>query len=265
MELSRLKKILQINEHIQSIIDPMVRNFYEKINLNGDAVKLIKEIGNALNVRVFNIPMKDDEFGAVSYKTKYSKYILLNSNQTLCKMNFSFYHDLYHIVEGSSNIIDEYREVHLNESHLYDEHECKANLFAANILMPRNIFISMYDLYNKQYDNNLKIVIFKLMSYFSSPYVSVVIRLNELSLLKDLEIVDSLLSFSDEDLKVEFNKLGISDEILKPTLSDDSLYLIDVIEKEGTELLNRGLISEHKYKNIISNINKLIKEIRYNG
>lgn len=242
MELSRLKKILQINEDIQKIIEPIIKNFYEIINLDGDVVKLTKEVGMLLGISVFTIPMKDSEFGAVSYKTKYSKYILLNSNQPLCKMNFSFYHDIYHIIEGSSKITDEYKEVHLNESHLYDEHECKANLFAANILMPRNKFINVYELYNKQSNNDLKTVIFKLMNYFSSPYMSVVIRLNELNLLKDLKIVDSLLLYNDKDLKSEFNKLGISDEILKPTLSDDTIYLIDTIKKEGIELLKKELI-----------------------
>jgi Zn-dependent peptidase ImmA (M78 family) len=162
-------------------------------------------------------------------------------------MNFSFYHDIYHIIEGSSSIIDEYRDVHLNESYLYDEHECKANLFAANILMPQLEFIDKYDLYNKKFKNNLKIVIFKLMNYFSAPYMSIVIRLNELNLLKDLEIVDSLLLYNDKDLKIEFNKLGISDEILKPTLADDTIYLSETIKNEGKELLKKELITEYKY------------------
>lgn len=261
MDIKRFADIIKRNSIYEDEVERNIDEFFDKICINGDMTKLIKEAGEALDILVVNIPMKIDTIGAVSYKTNYSKYILLNSNQPRCKMYFAFYHDIYHILNGASNIINEQKEVHFNEDYLSDKNECKANLFAANILMPKNSFKRIFKIYNEK-ENDLKITIFKLMNYFNAPYIAVLLRLFELNLIKDLSGISDYLTLKEEDLFDEFKENGISDEILKPTFDDDSAGLYKLIKTHADKLINKNLLSEAKYKRLITRIENFIKDIR---
>jgi len=132
----------------------------------------MKEIADKLDVLIFQVPLIDSDFGAVFLDTGYSKYLLLNSSQPRSKMYFSFCHDIYHILSGVPEYINEKREVHFNNDYPSNENEGKANLFAANLLMPEVEFRKMYDLY-KADNNDIEEIVAKLMNYFSSPFVAV--------------------------------------------------------------------------------------------
>lgn len=264
MEFKRFKNIVRNNLKYEEYIDEIVENFYHEISIKGDMIKLLKEIGTELSILVIQIPMKMDTIGAVSYKTSFSKYILLNSNQPSCKMYFAFYHDIYHLLKGSTSIVNEQKKVHFNEDYLEDEHECKANLFAASILMPKLEFKNIYKLYNEK-EVDFNIVVFKLMNYFNAPYVAVLLRLFELRLITDMENIAEYLKYSEYDLFNEFNKNGISDEILKPTLSNDSVYLYNMINKDAEKLIDKGLLSEIKYTKLAERIKIFIEDISIDG
>ena len=205
--------------------------------------------------------MKFSDFGAVFFDTGYSKYLLLNSNQPRCKMYFSFFHDIYHVLKGSTNYINERKEVHFNDNYLMDENECKANLFAAKILMPEHEFKYMYNLY-KANKVNLVDTVLKLMNYFSSPFMAVLIRLFELNLIDSLENVVELLDFNDTVLKYKLNEIGISDEILQPTLNDEMEYILKIIEKHAEELISNNLLDEYRYNSIMERIKIFYEEIK---
>ena len=261
MNIKRFTNIIKRNSIYEDEVEKNIDDFFETICINGDMTKLIKEVGSALDILVFNIPMKIDTIGAVSYKTNYSKYILLNSNQPRCKMYFAFYHDIYHVLNGASNIINEQKEVHFNEDYLSDENECKANLFAASVLMPKNTFKRIFKIYNEK-ETDLKITIFKLMNYFNSPYIAVLLRLFELNLIKDLSYVNDYLTLKEEDLFDEFKENGISDDILKPTFDDDSACLYKLIKSDAEKLISKNLLSEAKYNRLLVRIDNFIKDIR---
>lgn len=264
MKFSRFRNIIKKNNEYEDNIEERVEEFYNTIGIKGDMTKLIKEIGQKLNILVIQIPMRMDTIGAVSYKTSFSKYILLNSNQPSCKMYFSFYHEIYHVLNGTTNIVNEQKEVHFNEDYFCDDNECKANLFAANILMPKVDFKKIYKIYNED-KTDLKVIIFKLMNYFNAPYVAVLLRLFELKLLVDIKGMEEYLEYSECDLFNEFYKNGISDEILKPTLSNDSTFLYNKLINDSKDLINKGLLSEIKYEKIIERIKIFIKDISIDG
>lgn len=264
MKFSRFTNIIKKNTEYEDYIEEKVEEFYNTIIIKGDMTKLIKEIGHKLNILVIQIPMRMDTIGAVSYRTSFSKYILLNSNQPSCKMYFSFYHEIYHVLNGTTNIVNEQKEVHFNEDYFCNDNECKANLFAANILMNKVDFKKIYKIYNEE-ETDLKVIIFKLMNYFDAPYVAVLLRLFELKLLVDINGMEKYLEYSECDLFDEFYKNGISDEILKPTLSNDSVFMCNKLETDSRNLINKGLLSEIKYEKMMERIKIFIKDISIDG
>lgn len=263
MNFKRFKEIIQNGREYEKEVDEVVEEFQKTVNfnLNGNITKLMKEIAERLGLFMIEIPMKDTDFGAVFLDSGYSKYLLLNSNQSRCKMYFSFFHDIYHVLRGATNYINERREVHFNNDYLMDENECKANLFAAKLLMPKFEFINMYNLY-KSNNSSLEDITLKLMNYFNSPFVAVLIRLFELDLIDSMEDVIELLNINDEKLKDKLNKIGISDEILKPTLNDEMEYIFKLLEINGLKLIEENLLDENRYRNIINRLEKFYKEIK---
>lgn len=265
MDFNRFKDIIKNGREYEDEVDKAIFDFNQiiKFNINGNITKLMREIAEGLELFMIEVPMIDSDFGAVFLDFGYSKYLLLNSNQSRCKMYFSFFHDIYHVLKGSTNYINERREVHFNNDYLRDENESKANLFAAKLLMPKNEFKNMYNLYQSN-SSNLEETILKLMNYFSSPFVAVVIRLFELELIDSMENIIGLLDIKGETLNNKLNKIGISDEILRPTLNDEMEYIFELLKIEGRKLMEADLLDEYRYYNIIERLKKFYEEIKLN-
>lgn len=261
MEFRRFKDIVIKNRLYVDSVKESLKTFHDRVQWDGDISKIMKEIGKKLDVFIIELPMNDSDFGAVFLDTGYSKYLLLNSNQPRNKMYFSFCHDIYHILNGTPDYINEKREVHFNQDYTSNDNESKANLFAANLLMPEIEFKKMYELY-KAYDNSIEKVIVKLMNYFSSPFVAVLIRLYELEILVEIENVKEMLECKNGEIEELFDSLWLDKEILKPTLKDEMGFVIEVLVKEGTDLIEKQLLSEYNYNRIIENIKKLYVQIR---
>ncbi|MCT4595456.1 MAG: ImmA/IrrE family metallo-endopeptidase [Anaeromicrobium sp.] len=261
MEFRKFKEIVINNRLHYTDVEETLDEFYDTVNCKGDIPKLMKEIGRKLNVMIIEIPMKYDDFGAVFLNTTYSNYLLLNSNQPRNKMYFAFCHDIYHVLKGSTNYINEKREVYFNNDYTTDENERKANLFAANLLMPKVEFNKIYRLYKSE-DLSTEDIVLKLMNYFDSTFVSVLIRLFELDILKDINEVKPLLEIKKDDLKKKLEKLWINTEIITPTLNDEMSHVFNMIEKEGKDLIKNQFMSEYNYYKIVERLKKMYEEIR---
>lgn len=264
MEFKRFRDIIIKNREYEESVKETLKEFYDRVQWSGDIPKIMKEIGKKLDALIVEIPMKDSDFGACYLETGYSKYLLLNSNQPRNKMYFSFCHDIYHILSGAPDYINELREVHFNQDYLSNENEGKANLFAANLLMPELEFKKMYEFYTKD-NQSLDVVIMKLMNYFNSPFAAVLIRLYELAILCDIKDVEKLLQYENKKIEELFDSLWLKKEILEPTLYDEMPLLLDMLSKEGNELIQKQFISEHDFKVIIENIKELYSVIKKNG
>lgn len=263
MEFKRLKDIVQNNRKYEEDIKETLKEFHDIVKWSGDIPKIIKEIGKKLDVLIMQIPLHDSDFGAIYLYTGYSKYLLLNSNQPRNKMYFSFCHDIYHIQKGTPDYINEKREVHFNQDdYIVDENECKANLFAANLLMPEIEFKKLYSLYKEEDNADITSVVVKLMYYFNSPFVAVIIRLFELEILKKMDDLKSMLELKNDDIELLFEKMWIDKEILTATRNDEMRNILIQIENEGKILIDAQLISKYDYDKIIVNIMKFYEEIR---
>lgn len=261
MEFSRFKDIIIRNRDYVDCVKEALKNFHDRVRWDGNIPKIMKEIGDELGVLIVDIPMNDSDFGAVFLDTGYSKYLLLNSNQPRNKMYFSFCHDIYHILNGSPDYINEKREVHFNQDYTSNDNESKANLFAANLLMPEIEFKKMYALY-KADDECIERIVVKLMNYFSSPFVAVLIRLYELGILDKIDHIKVVLEYGNSEIEKLFDSLWIDKDILKPTFKDEMPFVLEMLKKVGTDLVKKQLLSEHNYTKIIENIIKIYSEIR---
>ncbi len=261
MDFSRFKEIIIRNRAYVSCVKETLKIFHDKVRWDGDIPKIMKEIGKKLDVLIVQVPMTDSDFGAVFLDTGYSKYLLLNSNQPRNKMYFSFCHDIYHILSGVPDYINEKREVHFNQDYTSNDNESKANLFAANLLMPEVEFKKMYDLY-KTDDEDIEKIVAKLMNYFSSPFVAVLIRLYELGILEKTEDIKEMLEYGDNQIEELFDSLWLDRDILKPTLKDEMPFVLKMLKNEGTNLMEKQLLSEYNYNRIIESIKKIYINIR---
>ncbi len=262
MEFNRFKEIIKRNRDFEEHIDIVLEEFHQIINwTGGDIPKMIKEIGDKLDTLIVQIPMKDPEFGACYFATSYSKYLLLNSNQARNKMYFSFCHDIYHILNGTPDYINEKREVHLNQSYFENDNESKASFFAANLLMPKNQFKQLYGLYSFE-NNSIEEIAAKLMTFFEAPYVSVLIRMYELDLLKDLSGIVELLKYDNITIEKTMEELWLDKDCLLASRKDEAKYLFKSLENEGSRLVEKGLLSDYDFQRMMKNIKSLYLSIR---
>ena len=58
MDIKRFADIIKRNSIYEDEVERNIDEFFDKICINGDMTKLIKEAGSALDILVFNIPMK---------------------------------------------------------------------------------------------------------------------------------------------------------------------------------------------------------------
>lgn len=261
MEFNRFKEIVYKNRAYVACVKESLKIFHDRVQWDGDISKIMKEIGKKLNVFIMEVPMNDSDFGAVFLDTGYSKYLLLNSSQPRNNMYFSFCHDMYHILNGTPDYINEKREVHFNQDYSSNNNESKANLFAANLLMPEIEFKKMYELYKTDHDSIEKIVV-KLMNYFNSPFVAVLIRLYELGILEKSENIKEILEYKNTEIEELFDSLWLDKDILKPTYKDEMPFVLKLLKSEGTDLIEKQLLSEYNYNKIIENIEKIYSDIR---
>jgi len=261
MNFSRFKEILIKNREYEMDVQEALKSFHDQIIVDGDIPKIMREIGKKLDTLIIEIPMRDVDFGVCFLKTGYSKYLLLNSNQPRNKMYFSFCHDVYHILNGTPDYINEKREVHFNQDYFENENESKSNLFAANLLMPGLEFKKMYSMFNENLDDEAMVVV-KLMNYFNAPLVAVLIRLYELQILEDISIAKKLLECDEECIRSLFEELWLDKEILEPSLKDEMGYLFESLKKEGARLVENELLSESNLEKILDNTWKLYESIR---
>lgn len=261
INFDRFKEIIIKNRDYELSVKEAVNDFHSQVVWDGEIPKIMREIGKKLDTFIVEIPMRDSDFGACYLGTGYSKYLLLNSNQPRSKMYFSFCHDIYHIINGTPDYINGKREVHFNQEYFSNENENKANLFAANLLMPELEFKKMFKMFESD-TKKIEWIVAKLMNYFNAPFVAVLIRLYELYILNEIGDVRELLAFDTGKIEKLFDELWLDKEILKPSLKDEMEYLLEILRTEGNKLIEEELLSQLNLDNILQNIQKLYLAIR---
>lgn len=266
MDRKKLYKILEFNKKHINEISMAKNNFYDCIGRQTPGVipdmqTLAQMIFDSRGYKFLRIPMKSKEIGAFQLRLNNANYLVLNTSKSLANNNFAIAHELYHVLIKNNSTSGNIGELYMN-NYNDNEEEQMANAFAGVIIMPSEDVRSVVALLlagKKGLSDEIKrkypyihelIIVFALMSYYRTTYMSVVIRCYELDIFdtQDLELMDTLLSNnSEDDQKKLFQKIPMRKgdvSIMEPTFEDDFYKIYDEAKAIGERNVKRGVLTE---------------------
>lgn len=151
----------------------------------------IVKIASEFEFKTYKETLKDGRSGDIHIngdtKEKYNhdKIILVNKNDEYFHQRFVVAHELAHyLFEFLGN--PEYQNVNkaFTDTYCKDHHEKeeekRANIFAAEIMMPEKLFVQQYNIASKENNNRMFIVMY-LSRFFETSIESIEKRLTEVS------------------------------------------------------------------------------------
>lgn len=187
------RKLISIANNIRDNSD--IKRSAEKLlkAFNIDASKEyvpIVEILNAFGIKVYKQEMTDKQLSAyISVDPEYydeygtAKIACVNSNDKLGHMRFALAHELAHYIYDFDKQRDtKFYSTYMKDQLKEDDVERRANEFAANLLMPAEVFISKKQEFDNQTKNDRAETIVKLASHFGVLSQAIEKRYQELGL-----------------------------------------------------------------------------------
>lgn len=193
-----------------------------------------------LNVISVFKPLSEN-FSGMTVQYKDSKFMLINSNHSIGRQNFSICHELYHLY-----IQDNYNHHHSTclSFDKSDKHEYNADLFASYLLMPKNGIINLIPDEQLEKDKIKLDTILKLEHYFSCSRSALLRRLLELGILSKKKLEDY-----NSNIKISARKRGYLEDIYNP--GNEGLIIGD-FGSIAKELYDQEKISEGHYSENLS-------------
>ena len=188
------------------------------------------------NLTILLSPMNDNIYGCCA-KTDEDYVVIINSNHSKGRQNFTLAHELYHILHESRDEI-----IFCSSTNSNEESEKKANDFASNLLLPN------YALYKYQERNNIEKWsmknIIKCEQYFQISHSAFLTRLKEENLITQEEFENY-----KSNVKDYAQNLGFDLSLYKPTPKNKQYYtlgnLIPLVEKSfENNKISKGLRDE---------------------
>lgn len=200
-------KILREQYHLSNNCGRGIFDFLERIELDGQSPLL------------FRLPFKNHSLsGFIGFKNdRFS--VFLNTNRTLGYEIFTAAHEIYHLIENASSIIEK-TVIEEEEHKSTDASEAAADIFASELLMPESDIKVEYDRIMRS--NRLsypdEAVVITLQQIYFVEYKAITKRLVELGLIKEDKAVelDKILQNGHEFYGLTL-KLGYDNSINEPT------------------------------------------------
>lgn len=184
-----LKSIIQNNEDLRNNNTKCANLILEvfKIDASKKYVPIIK-ILNSLGIKVYKQAMEPKELSAyISVSPEYydeygtMKIACINEDDAAGHSRFALAHELAHYIFDYDEQKDiEYFNTYMKDDKNKDTQEQRANDFAANLLMPKEIFIKKRESYQKE-TNSMPEVIEHLAKHFGVSAKSIIKRFDEVS------------------------------------------------------------------------------------
>jgi Zn-dependent peptidase ImmA (M78 family) len=168
-----------------------------------------RKTGRILREEIFSIledeatllkyPIQDDELCAFVCKKQEHLFVYINTHIPLEKQIFAAAHELYHIWYDQEQL-NEPQPLNINtiENNTEDIGELKANLFAAMLLVPKDILSNQLESLHTSKERLSVNDIVKLMAIFFVPYKTIVRRLYEIQYISEKQMT-KLLDILDRD------------------------------------------------------------------
>ena len=227
-----------------------------------DVLQIVRPVLKKKGFLVFEIPIDNDDIGALCYQAGGMGYIMINSSLPKANVNFAICHEIYHVFyqeqesdfRSKAELVDGYSYEH--------EEEYAANLFAGMLLMPEANFRGMYDFFRKESEGNEWDTILRLMNYYQMPYMAVLIRFYELGLPESNYVPEAFLQVDREAVRRRFLELWLDEAILQADCRDDFPRLERMVEEFGREYILGSYINERTLSIVLRNMKTLYREIK---
>lgn len=264
MDISKFRRIVEYSKKNHDDIDNEIKRFCADTNVRSDSdmrdIWLI--VHNVLLYRgfiMFQMPFSDDEIGALCYRDSGLGYVAMNTSIPRVNSNFALAHEMYHVFFQAK---DFQSRIEFVDEHYYDnEDEFTANVFAGALLMPENSFRGMFAKFDKE-SNDIFETICKLMNYYRSPYMAVLIRCCELELIEMKDMTSDLLLTDKESVSDKFIELWLDFSILEPSLRDDTAHLETLVQQIGEKYVKENYINQRSLDLAFTNIKTLCRQIK---
>jgi Zn-dependent peptidase ImmA (M78 family) len=145
---------------------------------NTDAIKL-KSLLIKLDIIAVFKPLPE-RFSAMAIKTEQKNFILINSDHSIGRQNFSICHELYHLYIQKEFTPHHCKTGVFNKKLNYEYH---ADVFASYFLMPEDGILSLIPDEELKKDKILIDTILKIEHYFACSRTALLYRLKELNLI----------------------------------------------------------------------------------
>lgn len=185
-----IKNIIELNINLLPTIKAHVNEIWDRgIEYK---YKPITSIKNYLikNTEVILFPSKSLNYGGMVLYRSNNFYIHINTLQPKTYENFVWAHEFYHYVFEKELIKNVNEVTFVNDSN-DNQIERKANLFAAEFLINKDILKTVFDdIKNQNPDEPLQTNVIRLMATFILPYKTLVIKLAQDGLISIDEAED---------------------------------------------------------------------------
>lgn len=265
MNVERLRKIIAYSDRNHEEIYSCVKRFcsFAGTEYDSELLNILQIVRSSFIKRgyfVFEMPFEDDEIGALCYKGDGLGYIVVNTSLPRVNVNFAIAHEIYHVFFGEDEFVS---KVEFADEHYYEhEEEYAANLFAGMLLMPEISLRRMYAKFKDDSGENETDTIIRLMSYYQVPYMAVLIRCLELSLLTENTLPNSLFYFDRIQIKQKMAELWLDEDIMEATNRDDYSHIEAIVERMGRDYIGEGYINERTLKKVLHNMRELYTKIK---
>lgn len=183
----------------------------------------------------------DSSMSGATLKTNKVKVILVNSSKTLGHQNFTIAHEIYHCLYDEGLVNRACKTETFDQS---PDSEQVADLFATHLLMPEDGIFNQLRL-GGRLDAKLGLSeIIRLEQFFGVSRKAMCWRLEDLKLISRDES-DTYCANVIQGVKL----IGKNTSLYKPT--NDTALISDYAEK-AREALERGLITESRYEEILA-------------
>jgi Zn-dependent peptidase ImmA (M78 family) len=202
----------------------------------------IKSLLQQLNVLTIFRKM-NEAFSGMSLKIGEDKFILINSVHSLGRQHFTIFHELYHLYvqKDFEHIICD------NSIDKKDKKEEEnANLFAANLMLPRDGLLKFISSDELKKDTISLSTILGLEQYYSCSHKAMLIRLEDLHLISE-----SLKVQFSVDIKTAARQYGYDTSLYES--GNDELVIGDYGVK-AKKLFDENIISKAHYLELMRDL-----------
>lgn len=215
--------------------------FRNKLHLPQDAPFPVREALEQLGILTVFRPLSEKSFGMSTKTGEGMCFMLISSNSTIGRQNYTIAHELYHL------FFDDNPHPHMCGESGKTPTEQSADMFASNLLMPRVGLLAMLP---EDYSSSKRFdiaTVVKMEQKFQVSRQALLYRLKRLSIIDENKLQDLLLV----PIRDVAQRRGYDSSLYEK--GNDGVVIGDY-SSLATDLFEKGLISEGHYNELINSL-----------